>query len=106
MRNLRVGLPTAIVAAACLLGARPAIGATWTNVPSQAIGSGSSLADADALSPTSAWAVGGNGDGVVERYDGSRWSAVATPSLLSSPTSWAMLNGVDAVSATSALAVG
>ena len=79
---------------------------TWTNVPSQAVGSGSALADADALSASSAWAVGGNGDGIIERYDGSAWSAVATPSLLSGPTSWAMLHGVDTISATSALAVG
>jgi hypothetical protein len=106
MRHLRVVLPTAIAVAACAAGAAPAVGATWTNVASQAVGSGSALGDADALSTTSAWAVGGNGDGIVERYDGTRWSAVATPSMLSGPTSWAMLNGVDAVSATSAVAVG
>ena len=84
MRHPRVVLPAAIaVAAACGVGAAPTMGATWTNVLSQAVGSGSALGDADALSPTSAWAVGGNGDGIVERYDGTRWSAVATPSLLS-----------------------
>jgi hypothetical protein len=106
MRHPRVVLLAAILAAACGVGAAPAAGATWTNVPSQAVGPGSALGDADALSPTSAWAVGGNGDGIVERYDDTRWSTFASPSLLSSPTSWAMLNGVDAVSATSALAVG
>ena len=80
MRHLRVVLPTAIaVAAACGVGAAPTMGATWTNVPSQAVGSGSALGDVDALSPTSAWAVGGNGDGIVERYDGTRWSAVGHP---------------------------
>src|SRR4051794_17862556 len=106
MRHLRVVLPTAIAVAACAAGAAPPVGATWTNLPSQAIGSGSALDDADALSATAAWAVGGNGDGIVERYDGTSWKAVATPTLLSSPTSWAMLHGVDAVSAASALAVG
>ena len=107
MRQLRVVLPAAMaVVAACLVGAAPTMGATWTNVPSQAVGSGSALSDADALSSTSAWSVGGNGDGIVERYDGTRWSAVPAPPLLSSPTSWATLNGVDALSATTALAVG
>jgi hypothetical protein len=106
MRHPRVVLPIAIAVAACAAGAAPAVGATWTNVPSQAIGSGSALDDVDALSATSAWAVGGNGDGIVERYDGTSWKAVGTPSLLSGPTSWAMLHGVDAVSTTSALAVG
>ena len=106
MRHLRVVLPTAIAVAACAAGAAPAAGATWTNVPSQAIGSGSALDGVDALSATSAWTVGGNDDGIVERYDGTSWKAVSSPSLLSSPTSWAMLHGVDAVSATSALAVG
>jgi hypothetical protein len=105
MRPVRFVLPAAI-AAACTLAAAPAVGATWTNVPSQAVGSGSALGDADALSPTSAWAVGGNGDGIAERWDATRWTAVTTPSLLSDPTSWAMLNGIDAISATSALAVG
>src|SRR4051812_23377144 len=74
MRHPRVILPTAIaVAAACAASATPALAATWTNVPSQAVGSGSALADADALSASSAWAVGGNGDGLIERYDGSAW---------------------------------
>src|SRR3954451_17310781 len=77
MRAPRVILPTAIVAAACAVGAAPALADTWTNVPSQAVGSGSALEDADALSATSAWAVGGNGDGIVERYDGGAWSAIA-----------------------------
>jgi hypothetical protein len=107
MRHPRLVLPIAtVMVAACAVSAAPAPGATWTNVPSQAVGSGSALDDTDALSTTSAWAVGGNGDGIVERYNGSAWSAVATPTLLSGPTSWAMLHGVDAVSATSALAVG
>src|SRR5689334_8391998 len=102
---MRLLLPAAI-AVACALTAAPASAATWTNVPSQAVGSGSALDDVDALSATSAWAVGGNGDGIVERYDGSAWRAVTTPKLASGATGWALLRGVDASSATSALAVG
>src|SRR4051812_9720816 len=105
MRHPRAVLPTAI-AVAFAVTAAPASAATWTNVASQAVGSGSALEDADALSATSAWAVGGNGDGIIERYDGSAWRAVATPSLRSGPSGWALLRGVDAVSATSALTVG
>jgi hypothetical protein len=105
MRHPRLLLPTAI-AVACALSASPAAASSWTNVPSRAVGSGSALEDADALSATSAWAVGGNGDGLVERYDGTAWSAIATPKLASGPTGWALLHGVDAVSASSALAVG
>src|SRR3954471_12157620 len=50
MRLLRAVPPTAIAVAACALGVAPAVGATWTNVPSQAVGSGSALSDVDALS--------------------------------------------------------
>ena len=86
----------------------PATAATWTIVPSQAAGSGSVLFGVDALSATSAWAVGGSGNGLVERWDGTRWAAVTSPDLLdhSNPNSWATLNAVDATSATTAFAVG
>jgi hypothetical protein len=62
----------------------------------------------DAVSATDGWAVGGSGNGLVERWNGSAWNVVAGPSLIdpADPLAWATLDGVDAVSATDAFAVG
>lgn len=105
-RIVAKGLAATVVMGALVAG--PASAATWTIVPSQAVGSGSVLFGVDALSATSAWAVGGSGNGLVERWDGTRWAAVTSPDLLdhSNPNSWAALNAVDATSATNAFAVG
>jgi hypothetical protein len=101
----------ALAAAAILVGlmAGPAAAATWTIVPSQAVGSGSVLSGIDALSATDAWAVGGSGNGLVEHWNGTNWATVASPDLIgdhSNPSNTAGLSAVDATSATNAFAVG
>jgi hypothetical protein len=97
-----------LAAAATMLAALPAAAATWTVVPAQAVGTSSLLTSVDAVSATDGWAVGGSGNGLVERWNGSAWSVVASPNLLdpANSLSWATLSGVDAVSATDAFAVG
>src|SRR6185369_1303534 len=94
--------------AATVLAASPASAATWTAVPAGAVGTSSLLKSVDAVSATDGWAVGGSGNGLVERYNGNAWSVVASPNLLdpANSLSWATLSGVDAVSATDAFAVG
>jgi hypothetical protein len=101
-----------VLAAAVVMGALiagPAAAATWTIVPSQAVGTGSVLSGIDALSTTDAWAVGGSGNGLVERWNGTRWATVASPDLIgdhSNPNNSAGLSAIDATSATNAFAVG
>lgn len=100
-----------LAAAVVLVGviAGPASAATWSIVPSQAVGSGSVLNGIDALSPTDGWAVGGSGNGLVERFNGTRWATVASPDLIgdhSSANNSAGLSAIDATSAANAFAVG
>ena len=78
MRQLRVVLPTAIAVAACAAGAAPAVGATWTIVPARRSGAGACCWRRRA-SATSAWAVGGNGDGSSSARTARRWTAVTSP---------------------------
>jgi hypothetical protein len=91
---------------AVLVGtATPALAATVTRVPVDSATTGA-ISGVDALSPTDGWAVGGNGtDGVVRRFDGTRWRVVASPSL-AVPNGGAGLAAVDAVSPGAAVAVG
>jgi hypothetical protein len=85
----------------------PAAAATWTVVPSQAVGSGSILSGVDALSTTDGWAVGGSGNGLVESFNGMRWATFPSPDLIGgNANNWAGLSAVDATSATNAFAVG
>jgi len=87
--------------------AAPASAATWTVVPSQAVGSGSALSGVDALPAGDAWAVGGSGNGLVERWTGTRWATFPSPDLIAGdPNNWAGLSAIDATSATNAFAVG
>jgi hypothetical protein len=87
--------------------ARPAC-TTWRIIPGSATQLASSrLTGISALSPANAWAVGesvaGNGNtlaaSLIERWDGSAWSAVANPGA-------GILNSVAAVSVQDAWAVG
>ena len=100
-------LAVAVVTGAA--SAAPAAAATWSVMPSQAVGSGSALTGIDALSATDGWAVGGSGNGLVERWNGTRWASWPSPDLItdhSNPSNVAILNAVDATSTSNAVAVG
>jgi hypothetical protein len=106
-RFLAKALAAAAVLAALIAG--PAAAATWTIVPSQAVGSGSVFSGVDAQSATDAWAVGGSGNGLVERWNGTRWATIASPDIIgdhTNPSNTAGLAAVDATSPTNAFAVG
>ena len=82
--------------------------APWSAVPSPDSGPGNNvLAAVSAVSSDDVWAVGqaedanGNGQALIEHWDGTTWSLVASPTILESN-----LLGVVGVSATSAWAVG
>jgi hypothetical protein len=96
------------VAVTVILGAAPAFAATWSVVPSQTVGTQSGLGSMDLVSATDGWAVGSSTNGLIERWNGSQFSTVASPDILDhrSPNNSAGLGGVDALSSTSAFAVG
>jgi hypothetical protein len=98
---------SAIVAGLVLTTGAPAFAATATQVPVQSTGFFGGFLGVDAVSPTDGWAVGGNGNGVVQRFNGTRWSIFPSPDLLAGGANgWADLSGVDATSASNAFAVG
>lgn len=85
----------------------PAWAATVTQVPVASTGFFGGFLGVDAVSPFDGWAVGGNGNGMIQRFNGTRWSTFPSPDLLGGdPNNWADLSGVDATSASSAMAVG
>src|SRR6266516_4602914 len=88
------------------VAAAPPSASTWSIAPTEAVGDRSEFSAVDALSATDGWAVGGAG--LIERWNGSRWNAVASPDLVddSNSNNFASLTGVDATSATDAFAVG
>jgi hypothetical protein len=110
MTALRVGWVAAVAAVSLVLATAPASAATWTIVASPNPGSADSvLFGVDADSPSSAWAVGYADASsspwrrpMIQRWDGTGWSAVATPAL----SDYAILYAVDASTAASAWAVG
>ncbi|WP_433379101.1 hypothetical protein ACQPZX_12880 [Actinoplanes sp. CA-142083] len=98
---------SALVGGLIVASGGPAWAATVTQVPAGQAGTIGGFAGVDAVSATDGWAVGGNGNGIVQRFNGTRWSIVASPDLLNGgANSWAFLADVDATSATSAVAVG
>jgi hypothetical protein len=99
---------SAVVAGAVLAYAAPAYASTVTQLAVTATGTNGGFGDVTAVSGSDGWAVGsGNLDGMVQRYNGTRWTRVTTPSLLDgSTTAIGGLSGVDATSASNALAVG
>jgi hypothetical protein len=98
---------SAVVAGAVLAYAAPAYASTVSQLAVTNTGTLGGLADVTALSGSDGWAVGGNGNGVVQRFNGTRFTQVTSPSLLDgSSTASAGLSGVDATSASNALAVG
>ncbi|MEU4218041.1 hypothetical protein [Actinoplanes sp. NPDC026623] len=85
----------------------PAWAATVTQVPVASTGFFGGFLGVDAVSPFDGWAVGGNGNGMIQRFNGTRWSTFPSPDLQGGdPNNWADLSGVDATSASSAVAVG
>lgn len=106
---VRIVTPAVVVGALVVAGAVPAFASTATQVPVENSGMFGGFGGVVAVSPTDGWAVGGNGsNGVVERFNGTRWSTVPIPDLVdhSNPNNTAGLGGVDATSATNAVAVG
>ncbi|MCU7729543.1 hypothetical protein ODJ79_37995 [Actinoplanes sp. KI2] len=98
---------SAVVAGAVIAGGGPAWAATVTQVPAASAGAMGGFADAVAVSATDGWAVGGNGSGVIQRFNGARWNLTTIPDLLNGgANNWAYLAGVDATSAGNAFAVG
>jgi hypothetical protein len=108
MKAIRVGVPAVIIGALALTAGGPAFASSTTQVPVQPAGNSAGFGDVVAVSVTDGWAVGGNGNGLVERYNGTKWSVVASPDLLDhgNPNNFAGLSGVDATSANNAIAVG
>ena len=109
-RARRPVVVAACVIAVMLAAAPPASAATWTVTPTpNATAFDNVLWGVDALSPTSAWAVGHADTGtlptrrpVIQRWNGAAW--VGTPSPL--PAGGGELRDVDNLSSTSAWAVG
>jgi hypothetical protein len=99
-------LKTALAAllAAALPGAGVAVAVT--QVPVDSTGFFGGFLGVDAVSSTDGWAVGGNGNGMIQRFNGTRWTSFPSPDLLGATNGWADLTGVDALSSTSAFAVG
>jgi hypothetical protein len=104
---------TTITAAgvAVLLAAGPAAAQSWTIVSAPPTGQNGELAGVSAVSATDAWAVGStnaeeNGVGakaLIDNWNGSDWTQVATPT---TPGNTAYLTAVSASSTTDAWAVG
>jgi hypothetical protein len=115
MRQSRAGLRghavraagSAIVIGTVVATAAPAYASAATQVPVASTGFFGGFNDVTAVSATDGWAVAGNGNGVVQRFNGTRWSVVASPDLLDrGANTWATLSGVRATSSASAFAVG
>jgi hypothetical protein len=106
-------LAAAIAAAgtAVLLAAGPAVAQSWTIVSAPPTGENGELAAVSAVSDTDAWAVGSTNarlNGVaakplIDNWNGTSWTQVATPA---TPGNTASLAAVGASSATDAWAVG
>jgi hypothetical protein len=103
---------TAAVGAALVLAAGPALAATgWTIVTAPPTGVNASLTGVTSTSDSDAWAVGSenaelNGVGakvLIDHWNGTAWSQVATPT---TPGNTASLAGVSASSTTDAWAIG
>src|SRR3954465_4432813 len=98
---------SALVAGVIVAAGSPAWAATATQVPAASAGTVGGFTGVDAVSATDGWAVGGNGNGVVQRFDGTRWNLFPSPDLLNGDANgWALLAEVDAPSAGNAFAVG
>jgi hypothetical protein len=112
MLRIKVGTGIA-VAAALVFGAGPAFAASgWTIVSAPPTGENANLTSVSAASDTDAWAVGSENGApntgigakvLIDNWNGTAWSQVATPP---TPQNTASLAAVSASSATDAWAVG
>src|SRR2546430_12806647 len=84
MSTRRILISTPVVAAACVaLAASPAFAATWSVVPTQSLTAQSGLPSMDLVPGTDGWAVGfSQNGGLVERWNGTQLSIVASPDIL------------------------
>src|ERR1044072_2671055 len=103
--SVRVAV-SALVAGAAVAYAAPASAWTVAQVPVASTGFFGGFNDVTSVSASDGWAVGGNTNGIIERYNGTRWSVVPSPDLLTGGNTWATLSGVDSVGSTTAFAVG
>src|SRR4051812_50209370 len=60
----------------------PAWAATATQIPVASTGFFGGFLGVDAVSPSDGWAVGGNGNGGVQRFNGTRWELFPRSGLL------------------------
>ena len=97
---------SALVAGAAVAYAAPAYASTVNQLSVSSTGMFGGFDDVTSVSATDGWAVGGNGNGIVQRYNGMRWTTVPSPDLLTGGNTWAILSGVDSVSPSTAFAVG
>ena len=111
LRRLQLAIPIAL--ALVLAAATASAAATWTRVASPNRGTvASALQDVTTVpGSTTAWAVGYSYDNnvaayrtLVERYNGTSWSIVASPN--GSTTGYSQLNRVDATAANNVWALG
>jgi hypothetical protein len=106
MKRLIVGC-SAVVAGILLISGSPAFAATSTQLSVESTGFFGGFTDLAVVSAADGWAVGGNGNGTIERFNGTRWALVPSPDLLNGDANnWAGLDGVSSTSATNAFAVG
>jgi hypothetical protein len=90
--NCQIGAGIGL-AAALLLGAGPALAASWTVVPAPPTGQNANMQGVSAPSDTSAWAVG-NGNGaantgigshaLIDHWNGTSWSQATVPAITGS----------------------
>ena len=96
-----------IVVGALIISAAPAYASSVTQVAATNSTFFGGFGDVAAVSAADGWAVGGNGNGMIQRFNGVRWTTVTSPDLLGGATfTWAGLAGVDTLSGSSAFAVG
>src|SRR3954468_12967755 len=108
LRSLLTGTASG-AAVSLVVAVSPAFAATWSVVPSPATTAQSGLSRMDLVSANDGWAVGwSQNGGMIQHWNGSRLSVVPSPDILDhgGANNSAGLNGVDALSSTSAFAVG
>jgi hypothetical protein len=110
MLTAKIGTGIAL-AAAVVLGASPALGASWTVVSAPPTGQNAQLQGVSAPSDTNAWAVGSENGAIntglgshalIDHWNGTAWSQATVPAL----TGTVSLAGVSASGASDAWAVG